>query len=211
MKATAGSKLKAKARRHVSKTKKLALRFLRHGTVHWVLELFLLLGMFYFAIAGILTVALRTDSYWMAVISPSMMHEGERWRIYFENETTRREFLRAGGVSNLVKDVDTYDTSKFPIQGGFERGDLLIIQGVSSVSEITTGDVLMIDMPGTDPLTHRVLAMWEENGKVRFTTKGDHNDYLVPNDRVIEPERVMGKVVFVIPKLGHIALWFRGR
>jgi hypothetical protein len=34
---------------------------------------------------------------------------------------------------------------------------------------------------------------------------------LLSDDKYITAEKVVGKVVFVIPKLGNIALWFQGR
>ncbi|MDI6643044.1 MAG: hypothetical protein QMD95_03220 [Candidatus Hodarchaeaceae archaeon] len=183
-----GSRFKAKFWRCASKTKKLVLGFLGHGVVRGVLEFFLMLGILYFIMSGALVLAFRTDSYWMAVISNSMKHDGDTWREPFANQG--------------------YDTSQFPLQGGFERGDLLIIQGVYSVSEIAIGDVVIMDQgPGIIPLAHRVVYIWEENGRASFRTKGDAN----LTYEVFEPEDVLGKVVFVIPKLGHIALWFQGQ
>lgn len=185
--------------------------FLGHGRVRWVLELLLTLGILYFAISGAMILIFRTNSFWMAVISNSMAHEGETWRMYFEDERARRAFFLAEGVPAIPQ--TTYDTSSFPIQGGFERGDLVFIQGVSSPSEISVGDVLIIDRSphNPTPLTHRVLAVWEDNGEVRFTTKGDRNPYLIADDMVVLPEKIVGKVVFVVPKLGFFSLWMQGR
>jgi signal peptidase I len=193
-------KRRSKIRRYASRTKKLMLRLLGHTIMRDILVFLLLLGIFYFAFMGVLTVALRTDSFWMAVTSGSMKHDGERWRDYYT----------ALGDNSY----------KFPIQGGFERGDILVIQGVNSVSEISVGDVLIIDRgPGVTPLTHRVVEIWEENGEVRLRTKGDNNlqsygyfyegGRMVPGDYPITPNQILGKVVFVIPKLGYIPLWFQ--
>jgi signal peptidase I len=198
----AGSKRRSKIRRHASRTKKLMLRFLGHTTVKDTLVFLLLLGIFYFAFVGVLISYLRTDSFWMAVASDSMEHGGEGWRDYYT----------ALGDNSY----------KFPIQGGFERGDILVIQGVNSVSDISVGDVLIIDRgPGVTPLTHRVVEIWEENGEVVLRTKGDNNpisyDYfleggkIVPGDYPITPNQILGKVVFVIPKLGYISLWLQGK
>jgi signal peptidase I len=198
----AGSKRRSKIRRYASRTKKFMLRFLGHTIVRDTLVFLLLLGIFYFAFVGVLTSALRTDSFWMVVLSGSMKHGGEGWRDYYT----------ALGDNSY----------KFPIQGGFERGDILIIQGVNSVSEISVGDVLIIDRgPGVTPLTHRVVEIWEENGGVRLRTKGDNSlqsfEYfseggrMVSGDYPITPNQILGKVVFVIPKLGYISLWFQGK
>lgn len=152
----------------------------------------LLAGFFYFTFAGIMTLAFRTDSFWMAVISPSMVHDGEGWREYYTDRG--------------------YDPSKFPLQGGFERGDLLIVQGVNSFSEIAVGDVIIVDMgPGVIPLVHRVAAIWEEDGTARIMTKGDANAGTLSVERSIKPEQLLGKVVFVVPKVGFVSLWSQGQ
>jgi len=195
-------KRKSKIRRRASRTKKLMIRFLGRTIVRDTLVFLLLLGIFYFTFMGSLTLIFRTDSFWMGVTSGSMKHNGEVWRDYY---TAQGE-----------------NSYRFPIQGGFERGDLLIVQGVNSVSEISVGDVLIIDRgAGVTPLTHRVVEIWEENGEVRLRTKGDANpqsyehftegNRIVPGDYPIEPSQILGKVVFVIPKIGYISLWFQGK
>jgi hypothetical protein len=188
----AGSRSR-KVRRSVRRAKVKVRRFLRHETVRGLLEFFLMLGIIYFAFTGIVTLVLRTDSYWMGVTSQSMIHrDNHSWRQYY-----------------LDKGIDP---SSFPIQGGFERGDLLIVQGISSFSEIRVGDVVVMDQ-GNDviPLVHRVVAIWEDGDSSRFMTKGDANASSLLTELSNRPEQVIGKVIFVIPKLGYISLWFQGR
>jgi len=167
-------------------------KVLDHRIVRDVFEFLLLLGILYFSFNGVAMLALRTDSYWMGVTSDSMKHEDNSWGQYYIDM----------GI----------DPSKFPIQGGFERGDLLIVQGVSSFSEISIGDVVILDQ-GSDviPLVHRVVAIWEENGSARFMTKGDANSSSLATEISNRPEQIIGKVIFVIPKLGFISLWAQGR
>lgn len=192
--------------------KNRAKAFLTHGTVKGILEMILMLGILYFAFSGVLILVFNTDSYWMGVISNSMTHEeGLDWKTYFEDKDAREYMLSRYGLTTVVTEDHLYDTSGFPITGGFTRGDLLVIKGLNSVSDISVGDVLIINRPNDIPLTHRVFAAWEEDGKIRFTTKGDYNTYLIDDDRVVYPEQIVGKVVFVIPKLGNISLWFQGR
>jgi signal peptidase I len=202
----------SKIRRGMKKIGRTCLRFLSHETVRGILEFLLILGTAYFFLAGALILVFRTDSYWMAVESPSMSHaDEETWRKYFEDKLTRGRFFQTYKIPIQPEDIRVFDTSKFPIEGGFEEGDLLVIQGVYSVSDISVGDVLIMDRgSGVIPLTHRVLAMWEEEGKVKIATKGDANDYLLhENGDIFYSEDVIGKVIFVVPKLGHISLWFR--
>lgn len=176
--------------------KKFPVKIFGHKIVREVLGFILVIAILYFGVSGVLVLALRTDTYWMAVISNSMRHDGESWRVYFE---TRGD-----------------NSYQFPLQGGFERGDMLIIQGVSSVTEISIGDVILFDtIYQPIPLVHRVVEIWNENGEARFKTLGDGNRMdsqpkFISGDYLIRPESIRGKVAFVIPKIGWISLWFQG-
>jgi len=180
-------------RRRVKRVQRHLKNFLRRPAVHETVEFLLMLGFLYFSFTGIMMVIFRTDSFWRGVTSQSMKHEDDySWRQYFSDR----------GI----------DTSQFPLQGGFERGDLLIIQGVSSFSEIRVGDVVVLDQGGnTIPLVHRVVEIWYENGSPRFMTKGDANSRPLPTEVANRPEQILGKVIFVVPKLGYISLWFQGQ
>lgn len=176
-----------KSRKKLRVAKGFAVKIFGRKIVREVLEFVLILAILYFSVSGVLVLALRTDTYWMAVVSGSMKHDGESWREYFE---TRGD-----------------NSYQFPLQGGFERGDMLIIQGVSSVTEISIGDVILFDTGRPIPTVHRVVAMWsDENGTARIATKGDN---VASPDSPIRPEQIRGKVIFVIPELGHLSLWFK--
>jgi len=171
-------------------TKKFVVDIFGRHIVKEVLKYTLILAILYFGVSGVLVLALRADPYWRAVISNSMKHQDESWREYFETRD--------------------YDPSQFPIQGGFERGDMLIVQGVGSVTEITVGEVIVFDTGQPTPLVHRVVDIRNENGEVRLTTKGDANSGILSVEKSIKSEQIMCKVIFVIPKLGYLSLWFQG-
>mgnify|MGYP003883245213 CR=1 FL=1 len=95
-------------------------------------------------------------------------------------------------------------------------GDLLIICGGLKAEDIhaspKNGDIIVFknpDNPEGMPVVHRAIKKFWKNGKWYFITKGDNNhrdDYwlfgwIIPEDYII------GKVIFVIPKLGYV---FRG-
>ncbi len=201
----------------LSEAKYLLHASVSHKLFKSIMEFVLTVGILYFVIAGALVVVFRTDSYWLAVISGSMSHEDNSWENYYIDLNLRKQVLQKNNITIPSDAITIVDTSGFPIQGGFERGDMLIIQGVSSPSDISIGDVLIINRSPNIPLTHRVFAKWEENGLVRFTTKGDHNNppyvtnELITSDTKVLPEKVVGKVIFVIPKIGNVALWLQGR
>jgi hypothetical protein len=164
----------------------------RHRIVYDIIISLLIVGGVYFGVRGSLCLALQTDEPYRAVISQSMNHGDESWRNYF----TERG----------------YDTSNFPIQGGFERGDLLFVQGVDALRDVKIGDVIVFDVPSQPiPLVHRVVAINNSDGEIYFTTKGDNNPYSLQTEGYIKPAQIRGRVVFVIPKIGYLSLLWQGR
>lgn len=177
----------------VTKKGKVAKRWLkRHGIVYDIIISLLLVGVIFFGVRGALCLSLQTDDPYRAVTSNSMNHGDESWRNYF---------IERG-----------YDTSNFPLQGGFERGDLMFVKGVDPLKDIAIGDVIVFDVPSQSiPLVHRVVEIANVNGEIRFTTKGDNNSYILQAERSIMPKQIRGKVVFVISKLGYLSLWWQGQ
>jgi len=177
----------------VKKLKRKLIRLLRREDVRGALEPLLLIGAIYFSLSGVIMLALRTDQPMMGVISDSMKHDGE-------GRLWRNHFLDRG-----------IDPAGFPIQGGFERGDMLIIQGIGSPGDVEVGDVIVYEAEPL-PITHRVAHVRIEGGGAWYVTKGDANDWL-DNDigfspaEGVEPGQVIGEVVLVIPKLGYVTLY----
>jgi signal peptidase I len=58
--------------------------------------------------------------------------------------------------------------------------------------------------PNGELIVHRLIAVEETAWKVVYITKGDANPY---PDEPVDPVRVKGKVVFVIPYLGVVRLF----
>ena len=104
--------------------------------------------------------------------------------------------------------------SMLPIYNGFQdyeysemypfRGDILLIQKVP-IEDIKVGDVIIFDTPQVnDPVVHRVVAKWQENGIYIFKTNGDNR--VDPDSwEIVGDENIIhGVVVFRIPHVG----WF---
>ena len=164
--------------------------FFRHPVVRWIIKFVIIFVAVYLVFHGILMLALRTGTPYLAVTSNSMKHYDDGWKNYF---------LERG-----------IDPSNFPFQGGFERGDLLIIQGVDA-RDIVIGDVVVFQVPGKDDISHRVVEKVEADGSLSFTTKGDANLWPLLFEYSIGPEQIRGKVISVIPKIGHFWLWLSGK
>ena len=86
-------------------------------------------------------------------------------------------------------------------------GDISLISGVD-IAEIHEGDIIQYVSYDNVTLTiHRVIDIYEEGGKTYFITKGDAND--VPDFQPITENRILGKSIFTIPKLGWIQIFIK--
>ncbi|MEM2191933.1 MAG: signal peptidase I [Archaeoglobaceae archaeon] len=82
-----------------------------------------------------------------------------------------------------------------------ETGDVIIVLKTNP-DNLNIGDVIQYMADGYT-VTHRIIDIYDtENGRF-FITKGDANE--IPDDPV-SADRVIGKVVFVIPKVGLFPL-----
>ncbi len=82
----------------------------------------------------------------------------------------------------------------------FDTGDMVIIDKVNP-DAIDIHDVITFHQDGK-VITHRVTDIYKEDGKVSFATKGDNNN--VGDDEAVAGDRVIGKQVFQIPKMGYV-------
>jgi hypothetical protein len=181
----------------------------RHIIVYEIIVSLLIVGGLYFGMRGSLCLALQTGEPFRAVDGSSMDHDDNIHRNeYIQNhgydpyntESWRDYFTQRG-----------YDTSNFPFQGGFEEGDLTFVKGVNPFEDVRIGDVIIYTRPNDFPVIHRVVEITCDGGQIYFTTKGD-NPYTNSNpDPRITSDRIISKVVFVIPKLGYLSLWWQGR
>lgn len=81
----------------------------------------------------------------------------------------------------------------------FSRGDLAIIHRAAP-GEITEGHVVQYLTPDGTMILHRAVAMDNSSGNPAIIAKGDANE--IPDPSPVPLERVEGRVVFTVPKLG---------
>ncbi len=114
------------------------------------------------------------------------------------------------GKYNITKQ----DFKKFRFKNGFNTGDIIVLFGASP-EKISKGDVIVFRArkgDSSEPIIHRVVKKWQENGKYYFQTKGDHNSGSIDtpylNEIKISETQIIGKAVFRIPWLGYVKIGF---
>jgi len=85
-----------------------------------------------------------------------------------------------------------------------EVGDVVLVTDID-IEKIKVGDIIQFENEGIDlPIIHRVYEIQNEDNNLIFITKGDNNNN--PDSDPVNPEQIMGKVIFNIPKIGWISI-----
>lgn len=92
------------------------------------------------------------------------------------------------------------------MEPSINMGDIVLV-AKASPSDLKPGDVIQYYHESIGPITHRIIEVRHEGGELFFVTKGDANEDVDP--WLVHSSQLMGKVVFVIPKLGWIAIAIR--
>ena len=129
----------------------------------WIVNIILAFVLIKFIVYPGLGFLLTTSHPIVAVVSGSMEHGNqfdEWWDInqewYLSKGITKDEFL------------------KYPSSNGFNRGDIMVLKG-KKPADIQLGDIIVFRSSRPDPIIHRVVDKWQENGIYYFQTKGDNN------------------------------------
>lgn len=96
--------------------------------------------------------------------------------------------------------IDSSYASKFPFKNGLEKGDIIFVVNAKNAK---LGDIIIFNAGQQYPIIHRIVAL---DGSV--TTKGDNNPGLLPVERNVSKDKLVGKALFRIPYLGWVKLIF---
>ena len=169
----------------------------------WIVNIVLAFVLIKFIVYPGLGFLLSTSHPVVAVVSESMEHDSDfdswweksgKW--YESNSIQKDKFM------------------KFPLKNGFNKGDIMVLKGKNPES-IEIGDIIVFWSARKDPIIHRIVKKWQENGIYYFQTKGDNyrtnpvsiNNQLLDETRISQ-EQIVGNAVFRMPLIGYIKIWF---
>lgn len=127
-------------------------------------------------------------------------------------------------VANLILIVKSYtDKDKVPSLGGYlplivltdsmlpeiGSGDLVICHTIDS-ADVAVDDVISFFDPagnGTSIVTHRVIGIFEKDGKTFFRTQGDNNN--TADREPVPAENLVGRYCFRIVGAGNVAMFMQ--
>ena len=107
-------------------------------------------------------------------------------------------------------DADPFISLYTIVSGSMEPNinvyDVVVDKKVKNPTEIKVGDVITFTSTGTLTkgmvITHRVIDVFEEDGKYYYKTKGDNS--LSPDSSLAEYDYIIGKVILRLPALGRL-------
>ena len=93
------------------------------------------------------------------------------------------------------------------MEPAYSRGDVAVVREGVNPASLAVGDVIL-HFRGSLPVLHRIVSLEEGDGGRVFITQGDN---VGEPDPSITADQVEGKAVFLIPGVGYLNLWLRGR
>lgn len=197
----------------------------------WLVNVILAFVLIKYVVYPVLGLMLATSHPVVAVVSGSMEHKtvapcektikgiicldrsSDRYGLcgmdFKENKRVNLEFfwLTCGEwyLENFGITQDQF--MQFEFKRGFNTGDIMVLRG-REPGKIGIGDVIVYKGSRADPIIHRVVRKYRENGEWFFQTKGDHNPDSNFDEKKISERQLVGKAFFRIPYLGWIKIWF---
>lgn len=105
--------------------------------------------------------------------------------------------------------LQAYTVLSGSMEPALKVGGVTICRSVP-VEDIKVGDIIAFNNLEGVKITHRVTSVAEEDGVIKFHTKGDANEEEDPNEFSINGDHVH-KVVFHIPYLGYLYSFIRSK
>lgn len=99
--------------------------------------------------------------------------------------------------------INTYVVLSGSMEPEFVTGSLLYATKNVDAEELEVGDSITFKAGESTIVTHRIIGIVDEDGQLKFQTKGDANED--PDANLVPSENVMGKALFDIPGLGYLA------
>lgn len=167
----------------------------------WLVSLIIIFVVIKFLLFPALSLVLGTGLPLVVVESSSMSHDAfifgefDSWWL----DSSNSEWY-------LDRSINMSEASRWSLKSGFEKGDIIMLVGVSP-QNLEVGDVIVFDAGQTNPIIHRIIGITVgRDGSLVFSTKGDNNIDMIPQDRNISEDKVIGKALIKVPKLGWVKL-----
>jgi len=108
-------------------------------------------------------------------------------------------FFSVSANTSLLGNYKSLVVQSGSMENTIMTGDIILIKALSQYNK---NDVVTFKEADERIVTHRIIKVQDDSDNTVFITKGDANRS-IDNDTV-KPEQILGKVMFVIPKIGFL-------
>lgn len=157
----------------------------------WIADLILLYILVKFIFFPAMGLIVGSSLPSVIVESESMVHAGN-FDMWWQNF----------GVWYEQHNITEQEIAKWPFLDGIDKGDIIIVYGRNKES-FRIGDVIVFDANQAKPIIHRIIKISDS-----ISTKGDNNIEQLSVEKNISYDKIIGKAVFKIPKVGWAKLVF---
>ncbi len=86
-----------------------------------------------------------------------------------------------------------------------EPYDIVVVHR-TSIGQVKVGDIIVFDafLDGVSRVVHRVVDIFDDNGRIGISTKGDNVES--PDPWIVHEEDIVGKMVSSTPRVGFLLL-----
>jgi len=105
------------------------------------------------------------------------------------------------------RDFNKEQFKNFSFKNGLDAGDIVIVKGKrgnKGENSYDIGDIIVF-FANSKPIIHRIVNKTCQ-GSCVYETKGDNNDGQIDFEKSVTENQIVGKAIFVLPKLGWIKL-----
>lgn len=182
----------------------------------WIVNIILAFVIIKFLLYPGIGLAMGTDYPIVAVVSGSMEHKIVKntqgipnicGNTYKETEwfLNKEEYWQECGQWYENQNITKEQFQQWIFKNGFNKGDIMFLKG-KDPEKITQGDILVFQTQLPEPIIHRVVKTWEENGTYYYQTKGDHNEGSGSMELQTPQDHVYGVAWLRIPFLGYVKI-----
>ena len=111
-------------------------------------------------------------------------------------------FFSVSANTSLMGNYKSLVVQSGSMENTIMTGDIILIKALSQYNK---NDVVTFKEVSEGIVTHRIIEVQDDSDTEVFITKGDANRS-IDNDTV-KPEQVLGKVMFVVPKIGFLVVF----
>lgn len=113
-------------------------------------------------------------------------------------------FFTIGSNTNILGGYKSFMVLSGSMEPAILIGDIIITH---RQDQYIKNDTVTFYGEDNRVVTHRIVSVSQEKNQMRFNTKGDANRS--EDDASIYQEAIIGKVIFIIPKLGYLVNFSR--